>query len=49
MFATLFEKMCKSADKVLIILDGYDEAVDGQCRQLNDVLSSYGSKKKVGL
>ena len=33
--------------KILIILDGYDEAVDGQCRQLNDILSSYGNEKKL--
>ena len=33
--------------KVLVILDGYDEAVDGQCRQLSEVLSSYGSKTKL--
>jgi hypothetical protein len=42
-----FIKENLNKSKILVILDGYDEAVDGQCRELNHTLSSYGNKKKL--
>jgi len=31
--------------KILVILDGYDEAVDGQCQELKQVLGEHGNQK----
>ncbi len=42
-----FIKENVSKCNILVILDGYDEAIDGQCRELNDILSSYGNEKKL--